>query len=131
MVILSNLTSLTLVFLPNTSQCPWIYFPLSDVSAAAASLLVRPFQSNQYVHLYVVCLWFPLFQKEASPPPNPFPDLAPVPPRLCSGDQPPHSNFLNTDRYISLAVFCMFSSCVSNKSRSSLQALFFSSSTLY
>ena len=110
----SSLTSLTLNI---HLLAPTIrFFSLMCHGHQQSPFLLGPFDSNPSVHMSVVCLWFPLFQKEPPPPKSPSPDLSHVPPRLCPGDQQPNSSFLHTAIYILLAVLCMFCSCVYNKS---------------
>ena len=100
-----SLTSLTPNFQP--SQRSQNLFAFCDVSAATASPPLRPLLTVTCVHMSVVCLWFPLFQEEASPPLRPSPDLSLVPPSLCSGDKQPDSSFF-LHRYTLLAVLFVF-----------------------
>lgn len=85
--------------LPNTkhpSECPCVCLFSLMYHHQQPPFLSGPFDSNECVHMSVVCLWFPVFQKEVSPHQSTSPDLSHVPPRLCSGDQQPHKQLFCT-----------------------------------
>lgn len=76
-----------------------------------------PFDGNTCPHVCGLSVWFPLFQKEASPPQSPSPGPSHVPPSLCSGVKQPSSSFLvflHTATDLLVATVCVTQLCYLN-----------------